>query len=120
MAPVTVVAMSPVAVVAMSPVAVVAMYPVTMMTPMAVVGMMSVSGPVLSIGTPLVFGPEDVVRPVSLRMSVMMGPTTLALVNLGFVNLLVDLVALRALGMNHVVGIISNDKDHLQYGDGDN
>jgi len=104
--------MAPVTVVAMSPVAV---SPVTMMTPMAVVGMMSVSGPVLSIGTPLVFGPEDVVRPVSLRMSVMMGPTALALVNLGFVHLLIDLVVLRALGMNHVVGIISNDKDHLQY-----
>ena len=99
----------------MAPVAVVAVSPVTMMTPMAVVGMMSVSGPVLSIGTPLVFGPEDVVRPVSLRMSVMMGPTALAFVNIGVIHLFVDLVVMRALGMNHVVGIISNDKDHLQY-----
>jgi len=96
----------------MAPVAVVAVSPVT---PMSVMGMMSVSGPMLSVGTPLVFGPEDVVRPVSLRMSVMMGPTALAFVNIGVIHLFVDLVVMRALGMNHVVGIISNDKDHLQH-----
>jgi len=93
--------------VAMTPVAMVAMTPVAMMTPM----MMSSSGPVLSVGTPLMFGPEDVVGPVSLRMR----PTTLALVHFGIVVVVVVTV-MRALRMNHVMSIIRDDEDHLQPG----
>jgi len=94
--------------VAMTPVAMVTMTPVAMMTPM----MMSSSGPVLSVGTPLMLGPEDVVGPVSLRMR----PTTLALVHFGIVVVVVVVTVMRALRMNHVMSIIRDDEDHLQPG----
>jgi len=95
----------------MPPVAVVAVTPMAVMSPVAM--MMSASRPVLSVGTPLMFGPEDVVGPVSLRMS----PTTLALVHLAVVVVVVVIVVvMRALGMNHVMSIVGDDKDHLQPG----
>merc|ERR1739842_35783 len=90
-----------------------AMSPMAMMTPMAMV-MMSVSGPVLSVGTPLMFSPKDVVRPVSLRVS----PSSLALVHLGAFNgVVMVMVVMVALGMYHVMSVISNDKDHLSVGE---
>ena len=94
----------------MPPVAVVAVTPMAVMSPVAM--MMSASRPVLSVGTPLMFGPEDVVGPVSLRVS----PTTLALVHLPVVVVVVIVVVMRALGMNHVMSIVGDDKDHLQPG----
>jgi len=98
------------AVVAMSPVAVMTVSPVTvMMSPVSVM-VMSGSGPVLPVRPPLVFGPEDVVGPVSLRVRI----SPLALVHLGVAVVIVVMVVMAALGMDHVVSIISNDKDHLQ------
>ena len=97
----TMVAMSPVTVMTMSPVAVMTVSPVSVM---------SGSGPVLPVRPPLMFGPEDVVGPVSLWV----GKSSLALVHLGGVAAIMVMVVMAALGMDHVMSIISNDKDHLQ------
>ena len=85
------------------------------MVPVSVMSVMSVSGPVLSVRSPLVFGPEDVVGPVSLRMSVRC-PTTLALVDLVVVVVVVVVVVIvmSAVGMDHVMRIIGDDENHLQ------
>ena len=88
------------------------MSPVAMMSPMTM--MMSASRPMLSIGAPLMFCPEDVVRPVSLRMR----PTPFTLVHVGMlvvfiVFVVVVMIVVTSLRMHHSVSVIGNDKDHL-------
>jgi len=102
----------------MTPMSVVSVSPVSVMSvsPVSVMSVVSVSGPVLSVRSPLVFGPEDVVGPVSLRMSVMK-PPTLAVVDfvvVVFVVVVVIVVVMSAVWMKDVMGVVSNDEDHLQ------
>jgi len=92
----------------MSPVSVVSVSPVSVMSPVTVVG---VSGPVLSVRSPLVFGPEDVVGPVSLGMPVVK-PTTFAFVHFLVLHLL--LLGVAAIRMHHAMSVVGDDEDHLQ------
>ena len=84
--------------------------PVSVMSPVMRM-VVSVSGPVLSVRSPLVFGPEDVVGPVSLGMPVVK-PTTFAFVHFLVLHLL--LLGVVAIRMHHAMSVIGNDEDHLQ------